>query len=100
MDAILLPASLPIIKIPRHSKLDSLEAKGNHLADISTRNVALKGTNSSQTSVMVQRDTSPNDNLEKLAREISQPQKKKKEKRDLKFNNCWFDKEKTLIWMK
>ena len=69
MDAILIPATLAIIKISGHSKLDSLEAKGNYLADISARNVALKGTNSSQSSVMVQRDISPNDNLEKLARE-------------------------------
>ena len=68
LNAILLPATLAIIKIPGHSKLDSLEAKGNHLAAISARNAALKGTNGSQTSVMVQRDISPNDNLEKLAR--------------------------------
>ena len=50
-------------KILSHSKLDSLEAKGNHLADICTRNAALEGTNS-QTSVTVQRDISPNDKLE------------------------------------
>ena len=37
--------------------------------DISARNTALKGTNSSQTSVMVQWDNSPNDNSEKLVRE-------------------------------
>ena len=69
MDAILLPAILAIIKILRHSQLDVLEAKGNHLADISTRNAALKVINKSQTSVMVHRDSSPNYNLEKLARE-------------------------------
>ena len=43
-------------KILEHSKLDSPEAKGNHLVDISTKNATLKGTNSSQISVMVQRD--------------------------------------------
>ena len=37
--------------------------------DISARNTTLKGTNSSQTSVMVQWDNSPNDNSEKLVRE-------------------------------
>ena len=58
-----LPASLSIIKILGNSKLDSLEAKGNHLADICTMNAALEGTNS-QTSVTVQRDISPNDKLE------------------------------------
>ena len=44
LDAILLLAALAIIKIPGHLKLDSLEAKGGHFGDISTRNVALKGT--------------------------------------------------------
>ena len=63
-----IPAALAIIEILEHSKLDSLEAKGNHLADIFARNVVFKGTNSSQTSVMVQTDISPNENLEKLER--------------------------------
>ena len=45
----------------RHSELDLLEAEGNHLADISKRNVALKGTSRSQISVMVQRDNPPNE---------------------------------------
>ena len=67
MDVIFLPAILATIKILEHSKLDSLEAKENHLADISARISALKGTDSSQSSVMVQRDISPNDNLKKLA---------------------------------
>lgn len=44
-----LPSSLQV----SHSKLDSLEAKGNHLANISTKKDALKGTNN-QTSVLVQ----------------------------------------------
>ena len=69
MNAILLSAALAIIKVPWHSKLDSLEAKGNHLTDIPEKTLALKGTNSSQTSVIVQRNISPNTNLEKLARE-------------------------------
>ena len=58
MDAILILATLAIIKISGHSKLGSLEAKGNHLTDISVRNIVLKGTNSSQTSVIVQSDIS------------------------------------------
>ena len=52
-----------------HSKLDSLETKGNHLADISARNAALNVANNSQISVMVQRDIFPNYNLEELATE-------------------------------
>ena len=72
LDAILLPAALPVIKSLWHSELDSLETKGNHLADISSRNDGLKGTNNSQTSVMVQRDFFPSNNLEKLAREAQQ----------------------------
>ena len=51
--------SFVIIKI-LGSKLDSLEAWGNHLPDISTRNFYCKGTNSRQTSVMIQRDISDN----------------------------------------
>ena len=47
LNAILIPATLAIIKISGHSKLSSLEPKGNHLADISVRNIVLKGTNSS-----------------------------------------------------
>ena len=43
-DAILLPAALVIIKMPGHSKFESLETKGNHPADIFTRNAALKGS--------------------------------------------------------
>jgi hypothetical protein len=40
--------------------------RANHLADISAKNSALKGTNSSQTSIMFQRDIFPNDILENL----------------------------------
>ena len=82
---------MAIIKIPGHSKLEFLEAKGNHLTDISARHAVLKGTNSSQTSVMIKRDISTNDNLEKLARE-AQKLASEKETQDWKFNNCWFDK--------
>ena len=96
MDAILfLPAILVIIKIPGHSKNLTLEVKENHLADISIRNAAPKTTSSCQTSVMIQRDISPNDNLEKMARK-SEKLASEKEKQDCKFNNCWFDKEKNL----
>lgn len=52
-------AVLAIIKILGHSELEFLETKGNVLADISSRNASFKGTNSSQTSVMVQKDISP-----------------------------------------
>lgn len=45
LDAILLPDALAI-KIPGHSELDSLEGKGNHFADISAKNAALKGISS------------------------------------------------------
>ena len=62
-----LAAALTIIKIPGHSRLDSLEAKGNHLPDISSKITALKGTNG-QTSVTVQRHPPQDDNLEKLTR--------------------------------
>ena len=55
-----------------HSKLDSLEAKGNHLADTSARNAILKGTKNSQTGLMVQRVISPNYNLGKLDKEDPQ----------------------------
>lgn len=90
---------LPLkLKIPGHFYLDSLEAKGNYLADSSIRNAALKGIKSSQTSVMIQRGISPNDNLEKLARK-SQKLASECEKQDYKFNNCWFDKNRKL-WFK
>jgi len=85
---------LPLkLKIPGHFYLDSLEAKGNYLADSSIRNAALKGIKSSQTSVMIQRGISPNDNLEKLAGEAQQLVSKKK--KDWKFNS-WFDKKRKL----
>lgn len=59
MDTVLLPAAFTITKISEHFKLDSLEAKGSHLVDTFTKNVALKG----QTSVTVQGDISPVGNL-------------------------------------
>ena len=48
---------------------------------------------------MVQRDISPNNNLEKQARE-TQELASEKEKSYYKFSNCWFDKEKDLLWTK
>ena len=59
-----LPAAF--IKIPGYSKRVFLEAKRNHLVDISRKNAALKETNNNQTSGMVQRDISPNGDLEKV----------------------------------
>lgn len=56
LDTMVFLDALAIIKILGYSKLDSLEAKGNHLADISAKNTALKGVSGSQTSVMVQRE--------------------------------------------
>ena len=44
---------------------------------------------------MVERDISPNDNLEKLAREAQQLASEK-EKQDWKLNNCWLDKKRKL----
>lgn len=42
LDTILLPVGLALFKIPGHSKIDYLKAKGNHLANTSTRNAVLK----------------------------------------------------------
>lgn len=75
MNAILLSAlskSITLlntsIKILRHPKLNFLEMWGNHLAAIPVPSaVSLKETYGSQTSIMVQRDSLLNDNLEKLA---------------------------------
>ena len=78
-----LPA-LAIINILGHSKLDSLEAKGNDFADISVGNAALKVAMSI---LLDPRDISPNGNLEKLARE-AQRLASEKEKQDWKFKNC------------
>ena len=68
LSVIILPAALSIIKILGNSIFYSLETKENHLTHISTRNDSLKGANSNQTSVMVQKDNFPNDNSEILAR--------------------------------
>ena len=81
----LLPATLAIIKILGHSILDSLEAKGNYFVDISTKNAFLKDTNSSQTSVIVQQNVSPNNNLEKLARQKQQLASEKDKKKRLEI---------------
>ena len=91
LDVILLPATLATIKIPGHSKLDSLEAQENHFADISIRNATLKGTKSNQISVTIQRNISPNDNLGNwLEKPNSWPQKRKS-----KIENTQF-----LVWKK
>ena len=97
MDATLLPTTLAIFKILEHAKLDYLEAKGRHLADIFVRNAALKEAYSSQNFFMVQRNIGPNDNL-KLGRETQQLASQK-EKQDWKLNKCW-QKEKALVWTK
>lgn len=77
----ILPATLAIIKILGHSILDSLEAKGNYFVDISIKNAFLIDTNSSQTSVIVQENVSPNNNLEKLARKKQQLASEKDKKK-------------------
>ena len=77
-----------IIKIPGHSRLDFLEVKGNHLADTLVRNAPLKGTNRSQTSVIVKKNISPTDSLEKLSRKAQQLALAK-EKQDWESNNYW-----------
>lgn len=77
----LLPASLAIIKILEQSIFDSLEAKGNYFADISTKNAFLKDNNSSQTSVIVQENDSSNNNLERQARKKQQLASEKDKKR-------------------
>lgn len=64
--------------------------------DISARNIALKGTNSGQTSVMVQWDNSPNDNWEKLVREDQKLALENKEQ-DWKFIS-FFDKKRKLLF--
>lgn len=79
-----MPAALAIIKVPGHSKLNSLEAKGNHLTDISAMHTAPKGTNN-QIFIMVQRDVSRNDDLEKFTTEAKQLAQEK-EKQNWKSN--------------
>ena len=98
---VLLTDIPAIIKILGHSKLGSPEAEQNHLAaiNIAARNAALKGTNSNQTSVVVQRDISQNDNLEKLAqRANSWSQKRKNKIRN--STTVGSIKEKALVWTK
>lgn len=89
-----MPTALATIKAPVHSRLDSLEAKGNYLADVSIKHAALKGTNN-QSSVMVLRDVASNDNLEKLTRYI-QKLAPEREKLYWKSSNRWFDKKREL----
>lgn len=98
MNAILLPIDLAIIKMPEHSKLEFLETKINHLADISTKNATLKGTSNSQTSVTVQRDNSPMDNLLRKTGQRIQQLASKKENQDWKSNKCLFNKKIKLLF--
>ena len=81
MQCFYLPLKFYFFKLCGHSILDSLEAKGNYFADISTKNAFLKDTNSSQTSVIVQENDSPNNNLEKQARKKQQLASEKDKKR-------------------
>lgn len=97
MNAILLPIDLAVIKMPEHSKLEILEAKINHRADISTKNPTLKGTSNSQTSVMVQRDNSPMDNLFRKTGQRIQQLASEKENQDWKSNKWWFNKKIKLL---
>lgn len=94
LNAILLPAALAIIKVLGHSRLNSLETKVIYLTDISAKNAALKETNS-QTSVMIQKDALPNDNLEKLTRDAQQLALGK-ERQYRKPKNCLFHKKREL----
>lgn len=74
LDSVLLPAAVAIIKFPGNSKLHSLQTKGNHFAKISAKCYS-QGTNNS-TSVVIQRDVPPNDNLE-LEMSSHWPQKRR-----------------------
>lgn len=58
LHAILAPAALAVIETPGHSNPDSLEEKENGYDGIPAGSAALKGTSSSQASVMVQGDIS------------------------------------------
>ena len=70
------------------------------ITDISTGNAALTETNCSQTSIVVQRAFSSNNNLGKLVRKVQQFATEK-EKYDFQFL-VWFDlkREKALAWTK
>lgn len=46
LDSMHLLTGLIIVKFPGHSRLNSLEAEGNHLADISAKTTAIKKTSS------------------------------------------------------
>ena len=94
MDIILLSVALTIIKILGHFNLDSLGPQGNHLVDISARNAALKGTNSRQTSVMVQKDIPPNDKLDRLSRDTQLAPEKERQYWNSSY--CSFGKKKKL----
>lgn len=63
LDAILLPAALPITKLSGSSRLKLLESKGNHLTDISNKTLFLRKPRPKP--VMVERDVLSNDELGK-----------------------------------
>lgn len=63
-NAISISAALAIIKFSSIPKLALWKQRANHLLLIFQRIPALNGTNSSQTSIMLQRDIFPNDILE------------------------------------
>lgn len=78
LNAVLLPAAL--FYHSGHSKLDHLEARGNHLANISGRNAAFRRTMNCQPSV-ISKGYFPNDNLEKFTIEMQQLTSEKKKKK-------------------
>ena len=95
MDAILLPIPLTIIKILGILNLTHWKLSEITLLTFPQRIMPLKRSTGPQTSVMVQRDISPNDILEKLAKE-AQELASEKEKQVWKFNNCWFNVKRKL----
>ncbi|CAI9592262.1 unnamed protein product, partial [Staurois parvus] len=42
MEALLLPAEVAILKVKAHGKLTTMEAKGNHLADMAAKQAAVR----------------------------------------------------------
>ena len=90
-----MPAALAIIEILEHFNCDSQEDK-YRIADIFAGNVAFKWTSSSQTSVMVQTDISPNENLEKFDGEAWQLALEK-EKQNMKSTIVGLIKKRALV---
>lgn len=78
--------ALAVIKSPGHSEIDYLEAKENHLADISARNATLKSGRSSHVFIMDLRDTFPTDNRIKWPKKTnSWPQNRRDKNINPKF---------------